>query len=162
MGVIAGRQPWLDVVRGIAVAGMIVVNNPGSWDHVYWPLAHAPWHGWTAADLIFPLFLFIVGVSISFAFSHSALGNQRLQSKVLHRTLLLYALGVLITAFPYFDLSIALPESCSASLCVTYSRLSPYALCQDTRSYCSSSLRYWSLTISSWLSFRFLDVHWGL
>ena len=105
MGVIAGRQPWLDVVRGIAVAGMIVVNNPGSWDHVYWPLAHAPWHGWTAADLIFPLFLFIVGVSISLAFSHSALGNQRLQSKVLHRTLLLYALGVLITAFPYFDLS---------------------------------------------------------
>jgi predicted acyltransferase len=100
-----GRQPWLDVLRGVAVAGMIVVNNPGSWDHVYWPLAHAPWHGWTAADLIFPLFLFIVGVSISFAFSHSALGNRRLQSKVLHRTLLLYALGVLITAFPNFDLS---------------------------------------------------------
>src|SRR4051812_33399026 len=80
MDVIAGRQPWLDVVRGIAVAGMIVANNPGSWDHVYWPLAHAPWHGWTVADLIFPLFLFIVGVSISFAFSHSPLGNQRLQS----------------------------------------------------------------------------------
>ena len=105
MDVIAGRQPWLDVVRGIAVAGMIVANNPGSWDHVYWPLAHAPWHGWTVADLIFPLFLFIVGVSISFAFSHSPLGNQRLQSKVLRRTLLLYALGVLITAFPNFDLS---------------------------------------------------------
>jgi predicted acyltransferase len=47
---------------------MIVVNNPGSWDHVYWPLLHAPWHGWTGADLIFPLFLFIVGVSISTCF----------------------------------------------------------------------------------------------
>jgi predicted acyltransferase len=46
---------------------MIVVTNPGSWDHVYWPLLHAPWHGWTGADLIFPLFLFIVGVSMSFA-----------------------------------------------------------------------------------------------
>jgi uncharacterized membrane protein len=63
----AGREPWLDVLRGVAVAGMIVVNNPGSWDHVYWPLLHAPWHGWTGADLIFPLFLFIVGVSMSFA-----------------------------------------------------------------------------------------------
>src|SRR5437868_4167118 len=105
MGVPAGREAWLDVLRGIAVAGMIVVNNPGSWDHVYWPLAHAPWHGWTAADLIFPLFLFIVGISISMAFSHAKWSNRRLYLKVLRRAVLLYALGVLITAFPNFDFS---------------------------------------------------------
>ena len=103
MTVPAEREPWLDVLRGIAVAGMIVVNNPGSWDHVYWPLAHAPWHGWTAADLIFPLFLFIVGISISMAFSHGEWSNRRLYLKVLRRTVLLYAFGVLITAFPNFD-----------------------------------------------------------
>jgi len=101
----AGREPWLDVLRGFAVAGMIVVNNPGSWDHVYRPLVHAPWHGWTAADLIFPLFLFIVGVSLSFAFSQGEWRNRCLRSKVLRRTIVLYALGVLITAFPSFDLS---------------------------------------------------------
>jgi len=47
------RIVWLDVCRGVAVAGMILVNNPGSWADVYWPLAHAGWHGWTPADLIF-------------------------------------------------------------------------------------------------------------
>jgi hypothetical protein len=58
---------------------MIVVNNPGSWDHVYW-------HGWTGADLIFPLFLFIVGVSMSFAFSDAKWRDGRLRSKVLRDT----------------------------------------------------------------------------
>jgi predicted acyltransferase len=101
----AGREPWLDVLRGFAVAGMIVVNNPGSWDHIYWPLVHAPWHGWTGADLIFPLFLFIVGVSVSFAFSDEKCRNRCLHSKVLRRSIVLYALGVLITAFPSFDFS---------------------------------------------------------
>jgi predicted acyltransferase len=100
LGISADREPWLDVLRGFAVAGMIVVNNPGSWDHVYWPLVHAPWHGWTGADLIFPLFLFIVGVSVSFSFS-----NREWSSKVLRRTVLLYALGVLITAYPSSDFS---------------------------------------------------------
>jgi len=53
----------LDVFRGLTIAGMILVNNPGSWSHVYPPLAHAEWHGWTPTDLIFPFFLFIMGVA---------------------------------------------------------------------------------------------------
>ena len=55
----------LDVFRGITIAGMILVNNPGSWSHVYAPLRHAEWHGWTPTDFIFPFFLFIVGVAIA-------------------------------------------------------------------------------------------------
>jgi predicted acyltransferase len=57
----------LDVFRGLTIVGMILVNNPGSWSHVYWPLEHADWHGWTPTDLIFPFFLFIVGTSLSYS-----------------------------------------------------------------------------------------------
>src|SRR5215207_11298551 len=53
----------LDVFRGLTVAGMLLVNNPGSWGAIYPPLEHAEWHGWTPTDLIFPFFLFIAGVS---------------------------------------------------------------------------------------------------
>src|SRR4051794_13458273 len=59
----------LDVFRGITVAAMILVNNPGDWAHIYPPLEHAAWNGCTPTDLIFPFFLFIVGVSISYALS---------------------------------------------------------------------------------------------
>jgi predicted acyltransferase len=102
---LSDRRLWLDVLRGIAVAGMILANNPGSREHVYWPLTHAPWHGWTPVDLIFPLFLFIVGISISFAFSDGERSHHGIYVKVLRRTILLFALGVLITALPGFDLS---------------------------------------------------------
>jgi len=58
----------LDVFRGITIAGMVLVNNPGTWSNIYWPLEHAEWHDWTPTDLIFPFFLFIVGVAIPLAF----------------------------------------------------------------------------------------------
>src|ERR1700749_2763477 len=57
----------LDAFRGMTVAGMILVNNPGTWSAIYSPLEHAAWHGWTPTDLVFPFFLFIVGVSITLA-----------------------------------------------------------------------------------------------
>ena len=53
----------LDVFRGLTIAGMLLVNDPGNWGHIYPPLQHAAWHGWTPTDLIFPFFLFIVGVT---------------------------------------------------------------------------------------------------
>jgi predicted acyltransferase len=65
----APRLESLDAFRGLTIAAMILVNNPGSWSYVYPPLAHAPWHGWTPTDLIFPYFLFIVGVAIPFSFA---------------------------------------------------------------------------------------------
>ena len=61
----ATRLVSLDVFRGATMAGMVIVNNPGDGSHVYWPLDHAAWNGWTPTDLIFPFFLFIVGVSIT-------------------------------------------------------------------------------------------------
>ena len=66
---LSGRLLSLDVFRGITIAGMILVNNPGTWSSIYPPLRHAEWHGCTPTDLIFPFFLFIVGVAIPFALS---------------------------------------------------------------------------------------------
>jgi predicted acyltransferase len=63
------RLKSLDVFRGIAIASMILVNNPGSWKHIYWPLEHVEWHGCTPTDLVFPFFLFIVGCAMSFSLS---------------------------------------------------------------------------------------------
>jgi predicted acyltransferase len=98
----------LDVFRGLTIAGMVLVNNPGSWSHIYWPLAHAEWHGWTPTDLIFPFFLFIVGVAIPLAFGRrvDGGGTQRdLYLKVIKRTLIIFALGLFLNGFPYFNLS---------------------------------------------------------
>src|SRR5918996_5581354 len=61
----------LDVFRGLTVAGMLLVNDPGSWAAIYPPLEHAEWNGWTPTDLIFPFFLFIVGVSMTFSFARA-------------------------------------------------------------------------------------------
>ncbi|HEY6930219.1 MAG TPA: heparan-alpha-glucosaminide N-acetyltransferase domain-containing protein, partial [Thermoanaerobaculia bacterium] len=59
-----GRIVALDALRGLTIAGMLTVNTPGTWAHVYPPLLHAEWHGWTYTDTIFPFFLFVVGVSL--------------------------------------------------------------------------------------------------
>jgi predicted acyltransferase len=104
----AGRLVSLDAFRGATIAGMILVNNPGSWSHVYWPLRHAEWHGWTPTDLVFPFFLFIVGVSITLALGRRAEagGAKRdLYLKIARRTALIFALGLLLAGFPFFDFS---------------------------------------------------------
>lgn len=103
-----GRLLSLDVFRGMTIAGMILVNNPGTWNHIYWPLEHAEWNGWTPTDLIFPFFLFIVGVSITLAFARRVEGggSQRdLYWKIIRRTLLIYAFGFFLAGFPHFNLS---------------------------------------------------------
>lgn len=111
------RLVSLDVFRGLTIAAMVLVNNPGSWATIYWPLAHAEWHGWTPTDLIFPFFLFIVGVAIPLAFgkrvdstrqpaagddSINGRGKRDLYLKVVRRTLIIFALGLFLNLFPYF------------------------------------------------------------
>jgi len=59
------RLSSIDAFRGLTMAAMVIVNNPGTWDAIYWPLEHAQWHGWTPTDLIFPFFIFLVGVSMT-------------------------------------------------------------------------------------------------
>lgn len=98
----------LDVFRGLTVAFMLLVNNPGSWAHIYGPLRHASWHGWTPTDLVFPFFLFAVGVSISLSFRRSfgaGLTTIGLVRKVVLRTGIIFALGWFLNAFPYDDLA---------------------------------------------------------
>jgi predicted acyltransferase len=98
----------LDVFRGITIAGMVLVNNPGSWSSIYWPLEHAEWHGWTPTDLIFPFFLFIVGVAIPLAFGRrleSGDSRRALYLKIVKRTLIIFALGIFLAGFPYFQLA---------------------------------------------------------
>ncbi|MBL9208510.1 MAG: hypothetical protein JNN01_25735 [Opitutaceae bacterium] len=100
----SSRLVSLDAFRGATVAGMLLVNNPGSWGHVYPPLLHAPWHGWTFTDLVFPCFLWIVGVSMTLSFSRRLEegANRRMLIKhVWIRSFLLFALGLLLTAFPF-------------------------------------------------------------
>ncbi|HLL81762.1 MAG TPA: heparan-alpha-glucosaminide N-acetyltransferase domain-containing protein, partial [Longimicrobium sp.] len=105
-----GRLQSLDVFRGITVAGMLLVNNPGTWSAIYPPLAHAEWHGWTPTDLIFPFFLFIVGVAMAFSLLPAAeRGAPRgeLMKKAAVRGLKLFGLGLILAAFPFYDLDLA-------------------------------------------------------
>jgi predicted acyltransferase len=102
------RLVSLDVFRGVTIAGMVLVNNPGTWSNIYWPLEHAEWHGWTPTDLIFPFFLFIVGVAIPLAFGRrmESGGSKRdLYLKIIKRTLIIFALGMFLAGFPFFQLS---------------------------------------------------------
>lgn len=91
----SGRLRSLDVFRGVTVAGMVIVNNPGDWSTVYWPLLHAEWNGWTPTDLIFPFFLFIVGTAIG-------LGTRRASvATIFRRGAIIWGLGLFLAAFPF-------------------------------------------------------------
>jgi predicted acyltransferase len=95
----------LDVFRGITVAGMLLVNDPGSWGHIFAPLEHAPWNGWTPTDLIFPFFLFIVGITTTLSLTtRRARGDSdaALTRQVLRRGAIIVALGLFVSWFPGF------------------------------------------------------------
>lgn len=101
---LAGRLVSLDVFRGLTIAGMVLVNNPGTWDAVYGPLQHAAWDGWTPTDLVFPFFVFIVGTAIPLAFQKRvAMGGSKrdLYVKILRRSALIFLIGLILNGFPY-------------------------------------------------------------
>jgi predicted acyltransferase len=105
----AARLVSLDVFRGITIAGMLLVNDPGKGE-AYAALEHSPWHGWTPTDLVFPFFLFIVGVAIPFSMARRAAGGSRSQllGHVWIRTLSLFMLGALLNAFTYSGVALTL------------------------------------------------------
>jgi predicted acyltransferase len=95
----------LDVFRGMTIAGMLLVNNPGSWGAIYPPLEHAAWNGWTPTDLIFPFFLFIVGITTHLSLeARRARGDDEdaLLRQVIRRGLLIFLAGFLVNGFPFF------------------------------------------------------------
>ncbi|MDN5291023.1 MAG: hypothetical protein PWQ06_1262 [Anaerophaga sp.] len=95
------RYLALDVLRGMTIALMITVNTPGSWQYVYAPLRHSSWHGCTPTDLVFPFFLFVVGVSMFFSFAkYGNTLNKASFNRLGRRTLLIFAIGLFLNSFP--------------------------------------------------------------
>ena len=134
----SGRIVALDVLRGLAVAGMILVTSPGSWEHAYAPLKHAAWRGWTPADLVFPTFLFCVGMAIGLSVPRLRAGERTsaaLWSKIARRTALLIGLGLVLNALPSFDLAhlripgvlqrIGLCYALASAICILSARTAP-------------------------------------
>lgn len=129
------RLVSLDIFRGLTVTFMIIVNTPGSWNYVYPPLRHASWHGCTPTDLIFPFFLFIVGVSMWYSFKkYKQEINGGTVLRIFRRTVTIFAIGLFLAIFPYFgrDYStlrimgvlqrIALAYGIGALICLTINR----------------------------------------
>ncbi|HTC43005.1 MAG TPA: heparan-alpha-glucosaminide N-acetyltransferase domain-containing protein [Candidatus Acidoferrales bacterium] len=103
------RLLCLDVYRGLMVAAMIVVDNPGNDDGAYWPIMHAKWNGWTPADFIFPSFLVLVGISIVYSFTARLERGETRKRILFHafkRSLILIAIGLLVNASPIIGLEL--------------------------------------------------------
>ena len=102
--VLNNRYLALDVLRGMTLTFMIIVNTPGNWNDLYAPLAHADWHGFTPTDLVFPTFLFVVGNAMSFAMKKlNEMAPRDFYRKVFKRAFLIFLIGWLLNAFPFFD-----------------------------------------------------------
>jgi predicted acyltransferase len=141
----------LDIFRGLTIAGMILVNNPGDWSYVYGPLRHAEWNGWTPTDLIFPFFLFIVGVSMVLSFqARRERGDSRgkLMLHSLKRSAIIYAIGFFLAAFPYFDLRTVRIPGVLARIAVVYLIASALVLYTNRKALIGVSV---GLLVGYWL-----------
>lgn len=99
------RLVSLDVFRGATLASMVLVNDPGSWDHIYPPLEHAAWNGWTFTDTVFPFFIWIAGVALTISFAKRVERGDDRRTMFLHvlrRSALIFAVGLFLNGFPYF------------------------------------------------------------
>jgi len=119
------RLVSLDVFRGMTIAGMVLVNNPGTWSAIYGPLEHAPWHGITPTDYIFPFFLFIVGVAIPIALKKRMQNGvtRDLYLKIVQRAATIFALGILMSMIPFFQFndSTGIPYALKIVLVLSFS-----------------------------------------
>lgn len=96
------RYLSLDILRGLTIALMIVVNTPGSWETIYGPFEHSPWHGFTITDLVFPTFLFVIGNAMSFSLrKYETRSDRAFLSKLFKRTLIIFLIGLFLNGFPF-------------------------------------------------------------
>jgi predicted acyltransferase len=154
-----GRLLSLDVLRGLTIAFMILVNNNGSEAHAYWPLKHAAWNGFTPTDLVFPTFLFLVGISTVYSMAARLAQGATRQSLFLHvlrRSIILYLLGLVVNSFPYFHLHTmrfygVLPRIAICYLIVA----SLYLLSPDWRSKAALGV---AALVGYWILMRFVPV----
>jgi predicted acyltransferase len=149
----ATRLLSLDVFRGATMAAMVIVNNPGDWGNVYAPLLHAEWNGWTPTDLIFPFFLFIVGVSLTL--SRGTMGSW---TRILRRSAVIFLAGVLLAGIPRFPFATWRIPGVLQRIAVCY--LAAATLFRLTRRDGRSNARQ-ALTLGAWAAF-FILAYWAL
>lgn len=147
----------LDIFRGATIAAMILVNNPGN-DFAYAPLNHAKWNGWTPTDLIFPFFLFIVGVSLVMSFRARVQRGESKRNLLLHslrRSAIIFLIGLFLNGFPYFHLATWRVAGVLQRIALAYLAAAVITLYAGTR-----GIVLWvaGLLIGYWVAMRFIPV----
>ena len=148
----------LDVFRGITVAMMTLVNNPGSWAHIYTPLEHSEWNGCTPTDLVFPFFLFIVGVSIVFAMESKKADpalHRQLIIGIIRRAVILFAIGLLLSLFPRFHFATVRIPGVIQRIAVVYLIVSLLYIYQSRK---AMLITFWAILIGYYLIMTFIPV----
>src|SRR5664279_5309036 len=145
----------LDVFRGATIAAMILVNNPGR-DFAYAPLNHAKWSGWTPTDLIFPFFLFIVGVSLTLSFRSRLLKGDSRRLLLIHtvrRSAIIFLIGLFLNGFPHFHFATWRVAGVLQRIALAYLAASIITLYARTR-----GIVLWiaGLLIGYWVAMRFI------
>ena len=174
----------LDVFRGLTIAAMLLVNNPGTWSHVYPPLEHAEWNGWTPTDLVFPFFLFIVGIATALSLGglrDAGTGRAEVFRKASVRAAIIFGLGLLLQGFPHYDLPHLRIPGVLQRIAIAYLLTAIVVLLTGVRGQVLTLLGlllgYWTLmtlvpvpgvgrgvlepekNLSNWLDFRLLGVN---
>lgn len=148
----------LDVFRGITVAMMTLVNNPGDWGHIYTPLEHSEWNGCTPTDLVFPFFLFIVGVSIVFALESKKADpalHRQLITNIIRRAVILFAIGLILSLFPHFNFATVRIPGVIQRIAVVYLIVGLLYLFQTRK---AMLITFWVILIGYYLLMTFVAV----
>jgi predicted acyltransferase len=155
----SARVLSVDVLRGITIAFMILVNDPGDWSHVYPQLDHATWNGWTLTDLVFPSFLFLIGMSLIFSFqSRIARGDSRLKlaGHLFRRAAILFAIKMFLSAYPHFHIAHLRIYGVLTRIALCY--LFAGLICLVTRKIVPLACITAALLIGYWALMRFVPV----